>query len=179
MIDSTQETEGKSPGISELESEGVAGPSREVSQRDQIVSGAENAGQEENSELEWAKRHVKEEPAPVKQEPVTQEPVPQPVRNVFRKTELHGTMPASTPDEGKKTRRRTMQSLKSPGAMVSYQPFETAFKDFICSLMERQDMMGEELLLHIADLQQQIDALEDQLNMVKKTVSPRDPEAEL
>jgi hypothetical protein len=137
------------------------------------VSGAENAGQEENSELEWAKRHVKEEPAPV-----TQEPVPQPVRNVFRKTELHGTMPASTPDEGKKTRRRTMQSLKSPGAMVSYQPFETAFKDFICSLMERQDMMGEELLLHIADLQQQIDALED-LNMVKKTVSPRDPEAEL
>jgi hypothetical protein len=173
MIDSTQETEGKSPGISERESEGVAGPSREVSQRDQIVSGAENAGQEENSELEWAKRHVKEEPAPV-----TQEPVPQPVRNVFRKTELHGTMPASTPDEGKKTRRRTMQSLKSPGAMVSYQPFETAFKDFICSLMERQDMMGEELLLHIADLQQQIDALED-LNMVKKTVSPRDPEAEL
>ena len=173
MIDSTQETEGKSPGISERESEGVAGPSREVSQRDQIVSGAENAGQEENSELEWAKRHVKEEPAPVKQEPVTQ-----PVRNVFRKTELHGTMPASTPDEGKKTRRRTMQSLKSPGAMVSYQPFETAFKDFICSLMERQDMMGEELLLHIADLQQQIDALED-LNMVKKTVSPRDPEAEL
>jgi DNA-binding MarR family transcriptional regulator len=71
-----------------------------------------------------------------------------------------------------------MQSLKSPGAMVSYQPFETAFKDFICSLMERLDMMGEELLLHIADLQQQIDALED-LNMVKKTVSPRDPEAEL
>jgi hypothetical protein len=116
---------------------------------------------------------VKDELAPVKQEPV-----PQPVRNVFRKTELHGTMPASTPDEGKKTRRRTMQSLKSPGAMVSYQPFETAFRDFICSLMERQDMMGEELLLHIADLQQQIDALED-LNMVKKTVSPRDPEAEL
>ena len=72
-----------------------------------------------------------------------------------------------------------MQSLKSPGSMVSYQPFETAFRDFICSLMERQDMMGEELLLHIADLQQQIDALEDQLNMVKKTVSPRDPEAEL
>jgi hypothetical protein len=62
-----------------------------------------------------------------------------------------------------------MQSLKSPGVIVSYQPFETAFKDFICSLMEHQDMMGEELLLHIANLQQQIDALEDQLNKVKKT----------
>ena len=174
MIDSTQETEGKSPGISERESEGVAGPSREVSQRDQIVSGAENAGQEENSELEWAKRHVKEEPAPVKQEPV-----PQPVRNVFRKTELHGTTPASIPDECKKTRKRTMQSLESPGVMESYHPFEVAFKDFIYSLMEHQDMMGEDLLLHFADLQQQIDALKDKVNKVKKTESSSNPEAKL
>jgi hypothetical protein len=137
------------------------------------VSGAECAGQEENSELEWAKRHIMEEPAPVEHEPV-----PQPVRTVFRKTELHGTTTVSTPVEGKKIRRRTMQHLKSPGAAVSYQPFETAFRDFICSLMERQDLMGEELLLHIADLQQQIDALEDRESEVKKTVSPRDPEAE-
>ena len=70
-----------------------------------------------------------------------------------------------------------MQSLKSPGSMVSYQPFETAFRDFICSLMERQDLMGEEFLLHIADLQQQIDALEDQLNKIKKTESRSDFEA--
>ena len=174
MIDNTEETSGKSLGISEPGIEGVAGPSREVSQRDQSTSGTVSTGQEENSELEWAKQHVEEGPAPVEHETV-----PQPVGNVFRKTELHGVTPGTTPDEGKKTRRRTMQSLKSPGAMVSYQPFETAFRDFICSLMERQDMMGEELLLHIADLQQQIDALEDQLNMVKKTVSPRDPEAEL
>jgi hypothetical protein len=173
MIDSKQETTGKSLGISEREREGVARPSREVSQRDQIVSGAKSTGQEENSELEWAKQHVEEEPSPVKQEPV-----PQPGGNVFRKTELHGTTKSSTPDEGKKIRRRTIQSLKSPGAAVSYQPFETAFRDFICSLMERQDMMGEDLLLHIADLQQQIDVLEDQLNKIKKTVSHRDPEAE-
>jgi hypothetical protein len=173
MIDSTQETTGKSLGISGRVSEGVAGPSREVSQRDQIVSGAKSSGQEENSELEWAKQHVMEEPAPV-----AHEPVPQPGGNVFRKTELHGTTTASTPDKGKKTRRRTIQSLKSPAATVSYQPFETAFRDFICSLMERQDMMGEDLLLHIADLQQQIDVLEDQLNKIRKTVSHRDPEAE-
>ena len=61
-----------------------------------------------------------------------------------------------------------MQSLESPGVTVSYHTFEVAFKDFICSLMERQDMMGEDLLLHIADLQQQIDALEDPLNSIKK-----------
>jgi hypothetical protein len=179
MTDSTQETPGKSPGISEPGNEGVARPSRDVSQRDQSASGTVSTGQEENSELEWGKQHMKEEPSPVKQEPVQREPVPQPVRTVFRKTELHGTTTGAKPDALKKIRRRTLQSLKSPGAMVSYQPFETAFKDFICSLMEHQDKMGEEILLHIADLQQQIDALEDQLNMVKKTVSPRDPEAEL
>jgi hypothetical protein len=120
-------------------------------------SGEQETGPEENSELEWAKQHV------------TDEPVPQPVRDVFRKTELHGITPEAKPDGLKKIRRRTMQSLKSPGAMVSYHSFETAFKDFICSLMERQDMMGEELLLHIADLQQQIDAFEDRLIKVNKT----------
>jgi len=178
MIDNTEETPGKSMGISEPGSEGVAGPSREVSQRDQSASGTVSTGQEENSELEWGKQHVKEEPSLVKHEPVKQEPVPQPDSNVFRKTELHGTTTVSTPNESKKIRRRTMQRLKSPGAVVSYQPFETAFGDFICSLIEYQDMMGEELLLHIADLQQQIDALEDQLNKVKKTISHRDPEVE-
>jgi hypothetical protein len=173
MIDSTLETTRKSLGISGREREGVAGPSRGVSQRDLIVSGAECAGQAKNSELEWAKQHVEEELAPVEHKPV-----PQPGGTVFRKTELHGTKTVSTPVEGKKIRKRTIQSLKSPGAVVSYQPFETAFKDFICSLLERQDMMGEDLLHHIADLHQQIDAIEDQLNKVKKTVSHRDPEAE-
>jgi hypothetical protein len=173
MIDNTEKTTGKSPGIPGREREGVAGPSREVSQRDLIVSGAKSTGQEENSELEWAKQHMMEEPAPVKHEQV-----PQAGGKVFRKTELHGTTTASMPDKGKKIRKRTMQLLKSPGAAVSYQPFETAFRDFICSLMERQDMMRQDLLLHIADLQQQIDALEDQLNKVKKSVSHRIPEAE-
>jgi len=72
-----------------------------------------------------------------------------------------------------------MQSLESPGVMESYHPFEVAFKDFICSLMEHQDMMGEDLLLHIADLQQQIDALKDKVNKVKKTESSSNPEAKL
>jgi len=74
MIDSIQETTGKSIGISGRESESVTGPSREVSQQDQGSSGAENAVQEENTELAWAKLHVKEEPEP---------------RLVERKTELH------------------------------------------------------------------------------------------
>jgi hypothetical protein len=173
MTDSIQETTGKSPGISEPASDGVTGPSREVSQPDQTVSGTENTGQEENSELEWAKLHAKEKP----EEPaaVEQEPVLQPVRNVFRKTELHGATMASTPGVRKKTRRRTKQSLESQSVMASCHRFEVVFKDLICSLMESQDMMEEDLLLHIADLQQQITALEDRENTVKKTVSGTDP----
>ena len=174
MIDSIQETPIKSDGISEPGRDGVTGPSGEVSQRDQHESRRDSTGQKENSELEWGKQHVKEEPSPVKQEPV-----PQPVRSVFRKTELHRATPGSTPDVDKKTRRRTMKSLESPGVMVSYHPLELAFKDFICSLLERQDLMGEELLLRIADLQQQIDALEDKLNKSKKTESSSDSEAKL
>jgi len=54
------ETAGKFPVISERRSEGIAGPSREVSKRDQIVPGAGGAGQE-NAELRWARRHVPKE----------------------------------------------------------------------------------------------------------------------
>ena len=52
-------------------SEGIAGPSREVSQRDGAAS-PKDKNEPENSELAWAKRHIKE--------PVT----------VERKTELAG-----------------------------------------------------------------------------------------
>jgi hypothetical protein len=172
MTDSIQETTGKFPGISEPGSDGLAVPSREVSQPDQTVSGTENTGLEENNELEWAKLHVKEEP----EEPVvvTQEPVLHPVRNVFRKTELHGATLGSTSDVHKKNRKRTMRSLESQSVMALCHRFEVVFKDLICSLMESQDMMGEDLLLHIADLRQQITALEDRENTVKSTVSGTD-----
>jgi len=53
-------TTGESFGIPERRSEGVAGPSREVSKRDASASGADIAGQE--NELEWARRHVPPDP---------------------------------------------------------------------------------------------------------------------
>jgi hypothetical protein len=74
MIDSIQKITIKSDGISEPGRESVTGPSCEVSQHDPGSSMAEYAGQEVNSELEWAKVHVKEEPEP---------------RLVERKTALH------------------------------------------------------------------------------------------
>jgi len=91
------------------------------------------------------------------------EPKPGKTKSVFRKTELHGTAPPSTPDEHKRIRRRTMQNLKAPDGSVAYGPFESAFRDFICSLMERQDLKAEEMLLQCADLQQRLDVLEDRL----------------
>ena len=141
------------------EGEGVAGPSRKESPIDQSRPGAAEAGRE-NRELRWAQANVPED-----------EPVLRPVTDVFRKTELNGTRPPSTPDEMKKTRKRTLQKLKDPAGAVPYREFETAFKDFICSLMERQDVLHEEALLHVADLQQRISAFEDQLDQVRRASS--------
>jgi hypothetical protein len=95
-------------------------------------------------------------------------PVRKPVRKVFRKTELHGTGPATTPEERDRVRRRTIQNLREPGAEVSYKPFEAAFRDYTCSLMERQDRIRDELFFHVADLQQQVDDLEQQLAQAQK-----------
>ena len=141
------------------EGEGIAGPSRRVSPADHAEPGAAEAGRE-NRELRWAQLNVPED-----------EPVLRPVTDVFRKTELNGTRLPSTPDELKKTRKRTMQKLRDPGGEVPYREFETAFRDFICSLMERQDVIQQEALLHIADLEQRISALRDQLDQIRRASS--------
>ena len=120
----------------------MAGPSREVSQRDHEPSGAGCAGQE-NEELEWGRRHVPEEPRPV--------------TSVFRKTELHG---APTASRRNTTRRRSQakRNLSNPGSAVTIRPLETAMRDLVSSLLDRQDLMEENFLRHVADLQQQLDA---------------------
>ena len=75
MTTSEQEnTTGGSSGVQEQKGNGIAGPSQEVSQRDQMASCTACAGQE-MSELEWARRHVIDEPVP---------------RLVQRKTEIIG-----------------------------------------------------------------------------------------
>lgn len=139
--------------------EGVAGPSRTVSPADHARPGAAETGRE-NRELQWAQRNVPDD-----------EPVRRPVKEVLRKTELNGIRPPSAPDEMKKKRKRSLQNLRDPAGAVPYREFETTFKDFICSLMERQDVLQEEALLHVADLQQRIDALEDRLDQIRRASS--------
>jgi hypothetical protein len=107
----------------------------------------------ENQELRWAQRKMPDD-----------EPLPQPVRSVFRRTELHGTALSPAPNAIRKKRKRTPQELKNPTGTVSYTAFETSCKDFICSLMERHDIMRDEMFLHVADLQQKIEILEHRLD---------------
>jgi hypothetical protein len=84
-------------------------------------------------------------------------------------------MPGNTPAEQKKIRQRTLASLRGPDAIVLYQPFERAFRDFTCSLLEQQALIEEDLVLQIADLRQQIDALERAIDQARH-VSPENPE---
>lgn len=92
-----------------------------------------------------------------------------PPRQVFRKTELFGATPGNSPDDRKKTRQKTHHELKNPAGIVSYQQFESVFRDFVCSLMERQDLFREELFCNMADLRQQIDVLEEKLEQYQNT----------
>lgn len=153
MIDSTLETTGKSFGISGRESEGVAGPSREVSQRDQIVSGAECAGQDENSELEWAKRHMKKE----EEEKENEEPAPQLVE---RKTELHCADPVPVRKRKGAVRHRTEQGTKIPHPEILYRNLEAAIRELSSSLREWQEGMGGLLLTRLNELEYRVDDIE-------------------
>jgi hypothetical protein len=138
-------------GIPLRESPDSAGSSREVSQGEHAVPGADAAGSA-NKEPEGAKKHV-----PGKRT------ARRPAKTVFRKTELLGIAPPAEPDAIKKARQRTLRNIRDPDGEIAYRTFEDSFRDFTCSLVERQDKLYDEMLLHVADLQQQIDILENRL----------------
>jgi hypothetical protein len=125
--------------------------SREVSQADHAVPAPERTGPA-GEELEWARKHARGRRA-----------VRKPAKTVFRKTELLGIAPPSEPVAIKKVRQRTLKNIRDPDGEVAYRMFEDSFRDFTCSLVERQDKVYDEMLLHVADLQQQIDVLETRL----------------
>ena len=145
MIDNTEETSGKSLGISEPGIEGVAGLSLVVSQRDQIVSGAECAGQVENSELEWAKRHVNEEEEKEeekeKEGEENEKVVPAP-QLVERKTELHCADPVPVRKRKGAVGDGAEQRTKTPDPEVVYRNLETAVWGLSSSLLAWKEGMG-------------------------------------
>jgi hypothetical protein len=81
-------------------------------------------------------------------------------RLVERATALRGQSIAR-PQEPKSTRRRQTQvDIYDKDAEIPYVKFEAAARDIVCSLMERQDRMNEEILCRIIDLAYRVEDLD-------------------
>lgn len=156
-----QTKEAGSEGTPQRENTGVPELSRPVSQTDHAMPVPEGTGPA-NAELEWARMHLPGHRTKHR-----------PAKSVFRKTELRGIAPPSEPDAIKKSRQRTLKNIRDPDGEVAYRMFEDSFRDFTCSLVERQDKVYDEMLLHVADLQQQVDALEDRIEECRHATSCR------
>ncbi|MDD4137702.1 MAG: hypothetical protein PHT99_07425 [Methanoregula sp.] len=57
-------------------------------------------------------------------------------------------------------RKNTEDDLKDRDPEIPYIKTEKAVRDLVCSLMERQDRMNEEILLRVIDLQYRMDDIE-------------------
>ena len=79
---------------------------------------------------------------------------------VERVTALRGQSIAR-PQESKSVRRRlTRYDLNEKDPEIPYVKFEEATRDLLCSLMERQDRMNEEIFCRINDLEYRVNDLE-------------------
>jgi len=133
-------------GIPERRSDGVAGPSREVSKRDASASGSDKAGQENNTIVESDTTQKSTHTAP---------------RLVERKTELRGLDIGATRQPKSTIRRQTEQDLYCPDPEVTYVKAERANHDLVCTLMERQDRMNEAIFLKINDFGYRLEDVEE------------------
>jgi hypothetical protein len=157
--DGKQTRDAGSEEIPQRESSGISEPSREVSDTDHPMPATEKTTPADD-ELAWARKHVP-----------GHRTVHRPAKTVFRKTELLGIAPPTEPDAIKKTRQRILKNIRDPDGMIAYRPFEDAFRDFTCSLVQRQDKVYDEMLMHVADLQQRIDALECRIEEIRNVRS--------
>jgi hypothetical protein len=172
-----------SEGIPQRRSDGVAGTSREVSQCDHRPSGAECAGRE-NEELEWARKNIREIDQPTGPVPEnTGEPggtgqpgkatgkKPGPADSVRKKTTrlveratgLKNEQIGRPPESKSVKRRRTLLSIWKKDSEIPYIRFETAIRDLICSLMERQDRMNEAIFERILDIEYRLENLVERI----------------
>jgi hypothetical protein len=147
---------GKSPGISERSGDGVTGPSREVSQRDEKMPCTAGAGQE-----------TRDPAAAGEQVPEESSPENSP-RLVERKTELRGLAIGGRREPQTTTRRGTERDLTGRDPEVPCIKTEKAIRDLVCSLMERQDRMNEEIFLKMNDLGYRLDDVEGEIADCRK-----------
>jgi hypothetical protein len=141
---------GKSPGISERCGDGITGPSREVSKRDENMPCTESAGQDHDEQ-------VPEEPSP------DHSP-----RLVERKTELRGLGIGARREPQSSTRRRTERDLAGSDPEIPCIKTEKVIRDLVCSLMERQDRMNEEIFIRVNDIGYRLEDVEADIVDLKK-----------
>jgi hypothetical protein len=82
-------------------------------------------------------------------------------RLVERVTALKGQSIGRPPEPKSVRRRRTLQDISSRDPEIPYVKFETILRDLVCSLMERQDRMNEEIFYRINDLRDRLEDLEE------------------
>ena len=98
-------------------------------------------------------------------------------RFVERRTGLRGQGIAPAWISPRTIRKNTEDELKERVVEFPYDKAEQALRDLVCSLMERQDRMNEEILLRVIDLQYRMDDLEADLPALKRKKNTVDPEA--
>ena len=141
-------------------SEGRAGSSREVTKPDAGASCTVGDGQENTGDETI--RDGQNSP----DKPKTTRPAAP--RMAERKTELRGLGIAPSRENKSTLRRRTEQDLTCSDPEVTYARFETAARGLVCSLMERQDRMNEEIFFKLNDLGYRQDDLEATLEELKQ-----------
>jgi hypothetical protein len=132
---------------------------KEVAEPDRMLSGTAGTGQE-NEELRWMRRHAaaskelaQKMTGPDDEKSGNHTTVFSAPKLVERKTGLRGQAidPATKPKRS--VRSRTERDLLAYDSEVPYAVWEKANRDLVCSLIERQDRVSEQLLLMINDLQ--------------------------
>ncbi len=81
---------------------------------------------------------------------------------VERVTALRGQVIGRPPEPKRSCRRRTRMDMYGKDPEIPFVKFETAARDLVCSLMERQDRMNEEIFYRINDLAYRIEDLEQE-----------------
>ncbi|MFA5331925.1 MAG: hypothetical protein WC342_06060 [Methanoregula sp.] len=82
-------------------------------------------------------------------------------RLVERATALRGQGIVRRPEPKSAVRRRTQTDIYGKDPEIPYVKFEAAARDLVCSLMERQDRMNEEIFYRFNDIVYRIEDLED------------------
>ncbi|MFA6332725.1 MAG: hypothetical protein WCX22_07235 [Methanoregula sp.] len=98
-------------------------------------------------------------------------------RLVERRTGLRGLGIGSIRPPKNAVRKNTCDDLRERDPEIPYLKFEKGLRDLVCSLMERQDRMNEELLQRLIDLQYRMDDHETgpAVKAKKQTSTPEAP----